>query len=99
MFVSLLLLGALLGVCTVAQAEQSDRVGITLDTSEVEQSLVILKKEANHQTVTAEDWSSLFAATPYKWLKDREKSIGRPFTDANFQAFLASPEALAKMPD
>lgn len=98
-FVRVLLSSALLGVCTFAQAEQSDRVAITLDTSEVEQSLVVLKKEANHQIVTAEDWSSLFATAPYKWLKDREKSIGRPFTDASFQAFLASPEALAQMPE
>ncbi len=99
MFIRVLLLGLLLGVCTVVQGEQSNRVDILLDTSEVEQSLVILKKEAHHQTITAEDWRSLFAATPYKWLKDREKSIGRPFTDASFQAFLASPEALARMPD
>ena len=99
MLIRVLLLGSLLGVCTVAHAERSDRVAITLDTSEVEQSLAILKKEAHHQTITAADWSSLFAATPYKWLKDREKSMGREFTDASFQAFLTSPEALARMPD
>jgi hypothetical protein len=56
--------------------------------------LTILEKETAHQTVTAADWDKLFATVPYRWLKDRETSIGKPFTEDEFRAFLISPEAL-----
>ena len=95
----MLMLALLLVVPGISPAQQSERVAIALDTSEAEQSLMILQKEAAHQAVTAADWNKLFSTTPYKWLKDREKSIGRPFTDDSFQSFLDSDQAIAQEPD
>ncbi|MEE3624209.1 DUF5700 domain-containing putative Zn-dependent protease [Nitrospirillum sp. BR 11752] len=68
-------------------------VALALDTSEADEALRILEKQATRQTITAEDWNRLFATKPYQWLKAREAAMGRPLTDEDFQRFLLSPEA------
>jgi hypothetical protein len=80
----------------VAFAESTPSIHLTLDVSEAEQALVILHKVANHQSVTDEDWRNIFETVPYQWLKERETSMGRSFTDQDFKQFLLSPEALSK---
>ncbi|WP_353069924.1 DUF5700 domain-containing putative Zn-dependent protease [Tunturibacter empetritectus] len=80
----------------MATAQTTPSVQLTLDTSEAEQALQILDKEAAHQAVNPEDWQRLFATTPYQWLKDREAAMGREFTDETFKHFLLQPETLSK---
>lgn len=47
--------------------------------------------------MTQDDWKRLFATRPYRALKAREASMNRTFTDDDFKAFLASPDALAQL--
>jgi hypothetical protein len=47
--------------------------------------------------VTDADWQTLFATVPYQWLKAREESMGRAFSDDEFKKFLQSPATIAKM--
>ena len=80
----------------IARGQASPAIQLSLDTSEAEQALRILQKESSHQAVTPEDWQQLFSTIPYQWLKAREASMGRSFTEEDFQHFLLSPEALAR---
>ena len=72
----------------IARGQASPAVQLSLDTSEAEQALRILQKESAHQAVTPGDWQQLFSTVPYQWLKAREASMGRSFTDEDFQKFL-----------
>jgi hypothetical protein len=90
----------LLALCSLAAgAESAPAVQLVLDTSEAEQCLRILHKQAAHEAITAEDWQRLFTTVPYEWLKAREASMERAFTDQEFQTFLLSPESLANLHD
>src|SRR5579859_3272798 len=80
----------------LAAAQASPPVQLVMDTSEAEQALRILDKQAAHQTVIPSDWQALFATVPYQWLKERQKAMGRPFTDETFKHFLLQPETLGK---
>jgi Putative zinc dependent peptidase (DUF5700) len=97
--ISWLLLSAVLPGVAQDAAEHSSpaqRVQLTLDLSEARQALAILHKEQAHEAVTDADWQALFATAPYQWLKQRETSMHRDFTEDDFKKFLASPEAIAK---
>ena len=96
---TLLLCLFLSGYCGFAAAQSSAAVQLVLDTSEAEQALRILHKQAAHQPVTAEDWQRLFTTVPYQWLKARETSMGRSFNEEEFKSFLLSPESLARQQD
>jgi hypothetical protein len=74
-------------------AAEGQRVHLSLDDSEAERALVILHKEQAHEAVTEGDWQKLFATVPYQWLKVREASMHREFTDEDFKKFLQAPEA------
>ncbi len=91
-FLNLLVLGS----CLTAFGQSNSAVQLTLDTSEAEQALRILHKQAQHEAITRADWQQLFQTAPYQWLKLREAAIGRAFTDEQFQTFLLSPAALAR---
>jgi hypothetical protein len=82
-----------------ASAQTNPRVQLTLDSSEARQVLVILHKEQAHQPVNEHDWRALFATAPYQWLKARESSMHRDFTDEDFRKFLESPESIARLPE
>jgi hypothetical protein len=87
---------ALLLWCSSALAlADSLPLQLSVDASEAEQALRIIRKGAG---VTPADWDSLYATVPYQQLKAREASMGRSFSDADFQKFLLSPKALAKQP-
>jgi putative zinc-dependent peptidase DUF5700 len=74
------------------------RVQLTMDPSEALAAIAILRKEQSHQSVADADWSALFATVPYQWLKAREASMHREFSDDDFRTFLASPEMIARLP-
>lgn len=88
-------LAALLGlagappVCRAGQAP-GGRLQLSLDTSEAEAVLSILALRAAHRTPDSADWRRLFATEPYVRLKAREASMGRAFSDADFQRFVLS---------
>lgn len=84
----------LLSVSTTLCAQNA--VQLTLDTTEADQALRILHKQAAHKPVTNEDWNILFTTVPYQWLKAREESMHREFSDDDFKKFLLSPTAGAK---
>jgi hypothetical protein len=95
-FILLFLPAFLLMTAAFAPAQRSAtedaRVQLTLDESEAEQALIILHKEQAREMVTDGDWQKLFATVPYQWLKARETSMHRDFTDEGFKKFLQAPE-------
>ena len=66
------------------------RLQLALDTSEAAAVLSILASRQAHQEVDSAAWRRLFATEPYTRLKAREASMGRAFTDADFQRFVLS---------
>jgi hypothetical protein len=97
-FSSVLIAACIAWICLSAAARPVNaarRVGLVLDSSEADQALQILDKEHEGRRVDAADWARLFAAQPYQWLKGREASLGRGFTDDQFKQFLESREAQA----
>jgi len=81
--------------CAPARAD-APRVQVEADRAAAEHALAILDTLAAGREPAAADWQNLFATAGYRRLKARESGMGRAFTDADFQAFLRSPEALAK---
>jgi hypothetical protein len=71
-------------------------VQLNLDTSEAEQALGILDREAAGQAVATADWDRLFATAPYRLLKAREGSMGRRLSDDAFRTFLQDPKTIAR---
>ena len=84
-------------VVTRAEAPDAGAVQLAIDTSEVEAALRILHKERAKAHIDEADWRQLFETAPYQSLKAREAAIGVPFTDADFETFLLSAEAVARM--
>lgn len=82
----------LLVSCVAAQ----ERVQFKLDTSEAESVLAILDKRAAAQPVADSDWQRLFAAEPYRRLKQRESSMHRDFTDEDFKRYINSDDLLKR---
>ncbi len=74
------------------------RVQLVLDPSEAQAVIAILHRQEAHEAVAPEQWSALFATTPYQWLKAREASMHRGFSDDDFRAFLAAPATIARLP-
>jgi hypothetical protein len=68
-------------LCDRLVAQEHSPVQLTLDTSEADEALRIIRKQNSHEFVRDSDWQRLFATTPYQWLKAREEGIGAPFTD------------------
>jgi len=72
-------------------------IRLRLDSTEADQAILILERERSGRHVAEQEWKRLFATAPYRALKAREASIGAPFTDDQFKAFLSSPDALAQL--
>jgi hypothetical protein len=87
------LLGALGALLLTAAAP-----GVVADRSEAEAAMAILDTIATGREPTDGDWHRLFATRGYVRLKEREAAMQRAFTDADFMAFLRSPEAREKAP-
>lgn len=86
---------AIVAAVDFATAAEGPAVQLTIDTSEAQQVLRILDKLERRAPVAETDWHALFATEPYRWLKEREKSIGAPFDDEQFKTFLRSDQARA----
>jgi hypothetical protein len=82
----------LLSACNLV-AQQNNRIRLKLDSSEAEAVLTILDLRAAGKTVTGADWQTLFSTIPYQRLKKRESSVGRDFTAAEFERFVATLDA------
>jgi hypothetical protein len=74
-------------------AQSNERLALKVDLSEASAVLSILEKRAQGQAVEDGDWNKLFSTTPYQRLKQRESSMGRPFTDEEFKKFIATLDA------
>jgi Putative zinc dependent peptidase (DUF5700) len=72
------------------------RISLTLDTAEAEAILHMLDLRFAKRPVTDHDWQKLFSTEPYQRLKQREASMKRDFTDADFQKFVMSDDLLAR---
>ena len=86
-----------IALAIVAIAASPSQLKVVADRGEAEASLSILDTLAASRTPSDGDWQALFATRGYQRLKLREAGMGRAFTDADFQAFLRSPEARAKV--
>jgi len=69
---------------------------LKLDTAEAEAVLAIVATRRGGATPDAAAWEHLRATDGYSRLKRREEQMGRPFTDAEFRAFVESPELAAR---
>jgi hypothetical protein len=78
-------------------ASRTPAIRLRLDSSEADQAIVILERERSRRPVAEQEWRQLFATAPYRELKAREASIGAPFSDDEFKAFLSSPAAIAQL--
>lgn len=78
---------------------QSDRIQLTVDSSEAEAVLAIAAKHNAGQPVTDADWQRLFATEPYVRLKKREASLKRDFTDEQFRDFVLSKDVTGRVPE
>lgn len=72
-------------------------VDVKFDLAEAEAALAIFEKQAKGDPVDERDWQALFSTTGYRRLKDREDSMGRTFTDAEFKAFMEQPRTPAQI--
>lgn len=88
-------LGLILAVLWVrsAIAQPSDRVVLTLDSSEAEAVLAILDKRALHETVTEADWQRVFMSKPFRRLEQHEASVSQPLTNQQFMEFVTTLDA------
>lgn len=84
-------------VCTAFG--QSDRIQLTIDSSEADAVLAIAAKQATGQQVTDPDWQRLFATEPYVRLKKREAGMKRDFTDDQFKTFVLSADVVNRVPE
>lgn len=72
------------------------RVDVRVDTSEAEAVLELLGKLEAKQQVADPDWERIFSTEGYMRLKKREFAMGRSFEDADFKAFVLSPDLLGR---
>jgi hypothetical protein len=84
-----------------ASAVSTDRVQLTLDTSEADQVLAILALRASGQPIKDAEWQKLFATEPYQRLKLREAAIAKRFhapeivlKDEDFKKFIVSDDVM-----
>ncbi len=82
----------------LALPAQDSRIRLTFDPSEAEAALAIVELNAAGKPVPEAAWTRLFDSEPYRRLKVREASLKRDFTDAEFRAFLLSPDLAARAP-
>jgi len=69
---------------------------VRLVTDETDAVLSILRLRQRGQSPSERDWSRLFASEGYRALARRETSLGRPFSDDRFKAFVLSDSLLAR---
>lgn len=98
-FVSLLCLlpTPLFGRETAAtQKSSASRVDVQIVTDEAEAVLRILSERERGQEVTEGDWQRVFQSEGYRRLQKRERSMQRPFEDADFKTFVLSGDLVKR---
>ena len=73
-----------------AQTSSASRVNVRIITDEADAVLQILAKKERGQEVTEADWQKVFQSEGYRRLQKRERSMERPFEDADFKTFVLS---------
>jgi hypothetical protein len=73
-------------------------VEVQVDLDEAEAALAIMNAAASDAPVPDSAWTRLHATAGYRRLAERERAMGRPFTDSAFAAFLRSDTLLARTP-
>lgn len=82
---------AALALAALPASASNGAMDVKFDQAEADAALAIFDKRAAGRTVADADWRALFATAGYRRLKDRETSMGRAFTDAEFKAFMETP--------
>jgi hypothetical protein len=72
------------------------RVDVRVDTSEADAVLELLGKLEAKRQIADSDWQRIFSTEGYVRLKKRELAMGGSFEDADFKAFVLSPELLGR---
>ncbi len=73
-----------------------ERIQLTVDPSEAQAVLAILRERREGRAVGEANWQKLFESEPYVRLKKREASLHRAFTDEDFRKFVLSGELAAQ---
>jgi hypothetical protein len=81
-----------------ATAGADERVQLRLDAAQAEQTLAIVQTHAAGGSIAEDRWQRLFASEPYRRLAQRESSLGRSFTEAEFRRFALTPELARRAP-
>lgn len=79
-----------------APGAAEDRVRVRLDASQAHAALAVMDAVTEQGGATRAHWRTLETSRPYQRLKAREASLNVGFTDAEFRAFLTSPEQTAR---
>lgn len=91
----------MIGVCASACVPRATRaqpdagnaaIRLRLVSDEADAVLDILARSAGGAAPDERQWSTLFSTEGYRRLAERERSLGRPFDDAAFRAFVMQPE-------
>ena len=77
-------------------AGPSTSVAVRTDLAEAEAALAVLDAQAAGRGIPDDLWARLTATAGYRRLGERERGMGRPFTDSAFRAFLASDTLRAR---
>lgn len=84
---------SLFGCETIAaQTSSPSRVNVQIMTDEADAVLQILTKKERGQEITEADWQKVFQSEGYMRLQKRERSMERPFEDADFKTFVLSED-------
>lgn len=77
---------------------QNERVAVRVVADEAEAVLAIIEAARDGMKPSDDAWKRLFAAEGYRRLKRRDAAMGRPRSDAEFQAFVQTKEVAAAAP-
>ena len=90
---ALFLAGALLALSSPPLGAAAP--ALTVDAAQAEAALAILRARQDGKEVREGDWQRLFATDGYRRLGERERSMDRPFEEAEFRTYLLSEEVVA----
>jgi hypothetical protein len=89
-------IAATAGLLTATIVRAAEGPELTLDASEADAVLAILKTRSTESDVRDADWQRLFTSEPFRRLEKRELSMGRAFPREGFREFVLSDELLAR---
>ncbi|HYG66903.1 MAG TPA: DUF5700 domain-containing putative Zn-dependent protease, partial [Anaeromyxobacteraceae bacterium] len=87
---------SMLATILLAATLANSALDVRVDAAEAEHVLALLELRAAGAVPSDRDFASLFATEGYVRLKQREAAMMRPFTDAEFRAFVESDDVLAR---